>query len=207
VNANFATGFVIVFLIIGGLELFDRTSFALIAYSSRAHSLASWVGASAAFTVTSALAVSVGAALIDALGPSRIGLVRIAGGIFLIGYAAWVFFHPEDESTIRRRDEVRSALLAAFATILLLEIGDDTMIFEIIFVANWGWLIVFVAGTLALVTLAAWNVFLGRTLGRRISPQLLNRIVVVVLTIVGALTILYGLEPTVFPSLGLAAVG
>jgi putative Ca2+/H+ antiporter (TMEM165/GDT1 family) len=207
VNANFASGFVIVFLIIGGLELFDRTSFALIAYSSRAHSLASWVGASAAFTVTSALAVSVGAALIDALGPSRIGLVRIAGGIFLIGYAAWVFFHPEDESTIRRRDEVRSALLAAFATILLLEIGDDTMIFEIIFVANWGWLIVFVAGTLALVTLAAWNVFLGRTLGRRISPQLLNRIVVVVLTIVGALTILYGLEPTVFPSLGLAAVG
>lgn len=204
-SAGFATGFVLVFLIIGGLEIFDRTSFALIAYASRAHAVASWAGAAIAFVATTALAVSVGAALISALGSSRIGLVRVAGGVFLLGYAAWVYFHPEDDAAVPRRDEVRSALLAAFATIFLLELGDDTMIFEIIFVANWGWLIVFLAGSLALATVAAWNVFLGRTLGSRISPRLLNRIVVVVLTIVGALTILYGLDPSAFPTLGLAA--
>jgi putative Ca2+/H+ antiporter (TMEM165/GDT1 family) len=204
VSASFATGFLIVFAVIGGLELADRTCFALIAYASRAHAFASWAGASLAFVASSALAVSVGAALLAALGPSRIGLVRVGGGVFLIGYAAWVYFHPDEEEAVDRRQDVRSALLAAFATIFLLELGDDTMIFEIVFVTTWGWLIVFVAGAAALVTVAAWNVQLGRALGRRVSPQLLHRIVVVVLVVVGALTILYGLAPNVFPSLNLA---
>ena len=34
------------------------------------------------------------------------------------------------------------------------------------------------------------------------APRLLHRIVVIVLTLVGALTILYGLAPGAFPSLG-----
>ncbi len=198
-----ATGLAFVFLVIGGLELFDRTSFALLAFASRAHAFASWAGAAIAFVLTSALAVSVGAALLAALGPGRIDLVRIAGGAFLIAYAGWVYFHPEDESSIRRRDEFRSAFVGAFATILLLELGDDTMIFEIVFVANWGWLVVFVAGSLALICVAAWNVHLGRTLGTRLSPRTLNRIVAGVLAAVGALTILYGAAPGAFPALAL----
>jgi Ca2+/H+ antiporter, TMEM165/GDT1 family len=199
-----ATGFVLVFLVIAGLEVFDRTTFALIAIASRAHALASWAGASAAFVLSSALAVSVGAALVTGLGVERIGLVRVAGGLFLIGYAAWVYFHPEEEESPHLRGDLRSAFFAAFLTIFLLELGDDTMIFEVVFVANWGWLVVFIAGALALIAVSAWNVHLGRTIGARISPRLLNRITVVVLAIVGALTIGYGLAPSAFPTLGLA---
>jgi len=203
VNLGASTDFAIVFLVIGGLELFDRTSFALIAFASRAHALASWAGAATAFIASSALAVSVGAALLSALGPGRVGWVRVGGGAFLLGYAAWVYFHPSEESTLARREEVRSVLVAAFATIFLLEMGDDTMIFEIVFVANFGWLVVFLAGASALVVVAAWNVHLGRTLGARISPRLLNRIVVAILAAVGILTILYGLAPAAFPTLAL----
>lgn len=199
-----ATGFVLVFLIIGGLELFDRTSFTLIAFASRAHALASWAGAAIAFLATSALSVTVGAALVSALGPGNLGLVRIGGGLFLVGYAVWVYFHLEEEEAPHMRENVRSALLAAALTIFLLELGDDTMIFEILFVANWGWLTVFLAGSAALVTVAAWNVYLGRTIGTRISARLLNRVVVAVLLVVGALTILYGLTPGAFPALGVA---
>jgi len=200
-----ATGFVIVFGVIAGLELFDRTSFALIAIATRAHAFASWAGASAAFVLTSALAVSVGTALVAGLGTGRIGLIRVVGGLFLIGYAAWVYFHPEEEESPHLRGDVRSAFFAAFLTIFLLELGDTTMIFEIVFVANWGWLVVFVAGSLALGAVAAWSVHLGRTVGARVPPRLLNRITVVVLVAVGALTILYGLAPSAFPALGLAA--
>jgi len=200
-----ATGFVLVFVVIGGLELFDRTSFALIAIASRAHAFASWAGAAAAFFLSSALAVSVGSALVVGLGPGRIGLIRVAGGLFLIGYAGWVYFHPEEEESPHLRGDLRSAFIAAFLTIFLLELGDTTMIFEIVFVANWGWLVVLVAGSLALAVVAAWDVHLGRTIGARVSPRLLNRITVVVLTIVGALTIVYGLAPSAFPTLGLAA--
>jgi Ca2+/H+ antiporter, TMEM165/GDT1 family len=199
------TGFAIVFAVIGGLEVADRTSFALIALATRAHAFASWAGASAAFLLSTGLAVTVGAALVVGLGPGRIGLVRVAGGVFLIGYAAWVYFHPEEEVSPNVRLDLRSAFLAAFLTIFLLELGDTTMIFEIVFVANWGWFIVFLAGSLALVTVAAWNVHLGRTLAGRVSPRLLNRIFVVVLTIVGAVTIAYGLAPSAFPTIGLAA--
>jgi Ca2+/H+ antiporter, TMEM165/GDT1 family len=100
---------------------------------------------------------------------------------------------------------VRSALAGAFLTIFLLELGDDTMIFEIVFVANWGWLIVFLAGAAALIVVALWNVHVGKAIGTRLSPKSLNRIVVAVLTVVGALTVLYGLYPGAFPALSLPA--
>jgi Ca2+/H+ antiporter, TMEM165/GDT1 family len=201
VDLGVATGFAVVFLVIGGLEIFDRTSFALIAIATRAHAFASWAGAAVAFVLTSALSVTVGAVLVDALGPGRIGLVRVGGGLFLIGYAAWVYFHVEEVTSPHLREDLRSALVAAFLTILLLEIGDTTMIFEIVFVADYGWLTVFVAGSAALVTVAAWNTHLGRTIGARVPPRILNRVVVVALVIVGAVTIAYGLVPNAFPTL------
>lgn len=199
-----ATGFVVVFLVIGGLEFFDRTAFALIALASRAHAFASWAGAAVAFVVTTALSVSVGAALVDAIGPSRLGLIRVAGGVFLLGYAGWVYFHPGLEESPHLREDVRSALTTAFLTIFLLEMGDVTMIFEIVFVTDWGWFTVLIGGAAALVTIAAWNVHLGRVIGARVAPRLLNRIVVLVLSVVGVFTIAYGLVPAAFPTLGLA---
>ncbi|HYB77462.1 MAG TPA: TMEM165/GDT1 family protein [Thermoplasmata archaeon] len=196
-------GFAVVFAVIGFLEVFDRTSFALIALAARSHPFRSWVGGASAFVLTSTLSVTVGSALSDVLGPSRIGLLRVAGGAFLIAYAAWLYFHPESEEAGREPRTPHTALVTAFVTIFLLELGDTTMIFQIIFVADFGWLIVLVAGALALVTVAAWDCYLGAHLGTRVEPKLLHRVVVAVLTIVGAVTIAYGLAPSAFPTLGL----
>jgi len=201
VDLGSATGFVVVFLVIGGLELFDRTSFATVALASRSHGRATWAGAATAFLLTSVVAVTVGVALVAALGPGHLEWLRVGGGSFLIVYAGWVYFHPEEEESPHLREDVRSAFVAAFATIALLEIGDSTMIFMIVFVPTWGWLVVLVAGALALICVASWNVWLGQKLGARLKPRTLNRVVVVVLTIVGVLTILYGLAPGSFPSL------
>ncbi len=201
-DLGIATGFAVVFLVIGGLEIFDRTSFATIALAARHHGVGTWGGAASAFVFTSVLSVTVGVALIAALGPGNIGLVRVGGGVFLIGYAVWVLFHPEEEEAPHVREGARSAFVAAFVTIALLELGDTTMIFMILFVPDWGWLVVLAAGSAALVLVAAWNVLIGQRIGRRIPPRLLHRVVVVVLTIVGALTIAYGLAPGAFPSLG-----
>ena len=200
-GVEFAAGVGAVFVVIGVLELFDRTSFALIALSSRAHALASWAGASTAFAAVTAIAVSIGALLTSALGPARLGWLRVAGGLFLIGYAAWLYVHPESEETPYLRDDRRSSFVAALATIFVLELGDTTMIFEVVFVATWGWLVVLVGGASALVVVAAWNVFLGRQLGARVRPRLLARVVIVVLLVVGAVTVAYGLAPGAFPAL------
>ncbi|HYB77068.1 MAG TPA: TMEM165/GDT1 family protein [Thermoplasmata archaeon] len=196
-------GFAVVFVVIAVLEVFDRTSFALIALAARSHPFQSWVGAATAFVATSAVSVTVGSALSDVLGPGRIGLLRVAGGVFLIGYALWLYFHPESEDPNRLTRTPRTALLTALVTIFLLELGDTTMIFQIVFVSDFGWLIVFVAGALALIMVSAWNCFLGSRLATRLDPHLLHRVVVVVLVIVGALTIAYGLAPSAFPTLGL----
>lgn len=193
-------GFVVVFLVIGGLELFDRTSFALIALAARAPALGTWAGGTAAFVATTVLSVALGAGLSAVFGPERVGLLRVAGGTFLIGYALWLYFRTEKEETAIAAT-ARTAFVGAFATILLLELGDTTMIFEVVFVANFGWLVVLLAGALSLAVVGAWDVWLGRRLGARVSPARLKRVVVVVLTLVGAFTILYGLAPGLFPSL------
>ncbi len=195
-------GFVVVLLVIGGLELLDRTSFALIALAARSHPFGTWAGGSAAFVVTTLLSVGLGAGLSTLFGPDRIGYLRVAGGAFLIGYALWIYFRHEPEVKAAAI-ATRTAFAAAFTTILLLELGDTTMIFEIVFVANFGALVVLAAGSLGLVAVAAWDVWLGQRLGTRVSPERLEKVVVIVLVLVGAFTILYGLEPGLFPSLGL----
>ncbi|MGP8073029.1 MAG: TMEM165/GDT1 family protein [Thermoplasmata archaeon] len=201
-----ATGFVFVFAIVGFFELFDRTSFALIALATRARPFPTWVGAALAFVGTTAIAVTVGVGFEALLGPSHVGWLRVAGGSVLLVYAAWVYFHPEAEGEVHPGPP-GSALIIAFTTIFLLELGDTTMVFEIVFVANWGWLVVLLAGALALVIVAAWDVAIGNRLGLRIRPETLRRVVVVVLTIVGVVTIAYGLAPSAFPVLGFAATG
>jgi len=203
VDPGWLAGFALVFVIIAVLEVFDRTSFALIALAARSHPFQTWVGGAIAFVLTTVISVTVGSVLSDLLGPSRIGYLRVAGGLFLIGYAAWLYYHPESDDPNRLPRTPRTALIASLVTVFLLELGDTTMIFEIVFVSDFGWLIVLVAGTLGLVVVAAWDSFLGSRLGERLEPRLLHRVVVAVLVIVGAVTIAYGLVPAAFPSLAL----
>jgi Ca2+/H+ antiporter, TMEM165/GDT1 family len=205
VAASFLDGFVLVFAVIGGLELIDRTSLTLIAMASRGHPGATWLGGAIAFVLTTGIAVTIGAALAAVLGPGRIGLLRAGGGAFLIGYAIWLYLGPEEEPEIARH--ARSALYAALLTIFLLELGDTTMIFEIVFVSSVGPWVVFAAGASALVAVAAWDVKLGERLGAKLPARQLNRVVVAVLLVVGALTIAYGLDPGLFASFPALASG
>ena len=194
-------GLAVVFAVVGGLELVDRTSFALIALAARSRALGTWAGGAAAFVATTVLAVLLGAGLSGVLGPEHIGLLRVGGGAFLIVYAHWTLRRPVEEDVPAPPVSARTALVAAFTTIFLLELGDTTMIFEVVFVANFGWAVVLVAGAAALVLVAAWDVWLGRRLAVRLAPASLTRVVAAVLIVVGAATIAYGLFPAAFPAL------
>jgi putative Ca2+/H+ antiporter (TMEM165/GDT1 family) len=196
--ADPASVFVLVFAVIAGTELLDRTNFALIGFSSRQSARSAWLGAAGAYLVTTILAVLVGTAILAALH-GQIVYLRLGGGVFLLGYAAYLALVPESQ---RRPPSGRSALTAAFLLILLLELGDTTMILTIVLVGTFGDpLIVGVAAALALFTVAAVACLIGSRLGARIEPQHLDRIVIIILTIVGIVTILYALFPGSFPSL------
>ena len=204
-DLGFLSGFLIVFGVVLGFELVDRTNFATMALASRHHAVGTWAGASLAFVGSTAIAVSVGATLVALLGPGRIGLVRAAAGSFLIGYALWIWYRGPQSAT-EGATSARTAFAAALLTVFLLELGDTTMIVEILFVTDWGWLVVLIAGALALITAAAWAAWLGNRLGARIEPEQLHRIVVAILLVVGALTIAYGLAPGTFNFLTLSTL-
>ena len=193
-------GFAVVLAVVGGLELVDRTSFALIGLSARLRPLGAWLGGASAFVATTVLAVVVGSALEGVLGPSRLGALRFAGGVFLIGYAAWTLLGPAENEPATRPD-LRGAFVAAFVTIFLLELGDTTMIFEVVFVPTFGWATVLAGGAIGLVTVAAWDVWLGGRLGVRLSPAMVRKVVAAILFVVGVLTALYGLAPATFSAL------
>jgi putative Ca2+/H+ antiporter (TMEM165/GDT1 family) len=198
VSANLLLDFGLVFAVIGGTELLDRTNFALIGFAARRPPFHAWIGAAAAFAVTSALAVAIGTALVVVLAPEIIYL-RVAGGIFLIAFASYLYFVPE---TDRRVPTARSTLAAAFLLIFLLELGDTTMILLILFVVTVNPLLVFAAGASALALVAASACLIGSRLGARVEPRLLERVVVVLLLIVGIVTILYALFPAWFAGIG-----
>lgn len=194
-------GFIVVFAIIGGLELVDRTNFSLIALAARQSPRATWAGGALAFVLTTVISVTIGAAFVAAVGPSGIAYLRVGGGAFLIAYALWLWLHTEDVAAPAIRS-ARSAVVLAFSTTFLLELGDTSMIFQIVFVTTYGWLIVLLAGASALVAVAALATFLGGRFGARLDPKTLKGIVVGVLLVVGAVTIAYGLAPGAFAWLG-----
>ncbi|MCI4370944.1 MAG: TMEM165/GDT1 family protein [Thermoplasmata archaeon] len=189
--------FALVFAVIGGLEFLDRTNFALIGLAAKLPPRSVWAGAATAFVLTTVLAVLIGAALIAALG-GHIVYLRLGGGLFLLAYAGYLVVVPEAD---RRPPEGRSAFATALVLILLLELGDTTMIFTILFVASVGnLLLVGLAAATALIAVAATASIIGSRLGARVEPKLLERAVIVILAVAGLVTILYALAPGWFPS-------
>ncbi|MCI4370087.1 MAG: TMEM165/GDT1 family protein [Thermoplasmata archaeon] len=195
--ADLLAEFVLVFAVVGGLELLDRTNFALIGLAARQDPRSTWAGAASAFVVTTLLAVAIGTALLAALG-GHVVYLRLGGGFFLLGYAAYLVIVPEAN---RRPPQGRSAFATAFLLILLLEIGDTTMIFTILFVGTTqNPVLVAVAAALALAGVAATASLIGSRLGARVEPKVLERVVVAILAVAGVVTIVFALMPGWFPA-------
>ncbi len=193
--------FLLVYATVAGFEFGDRTNFALISLAAREPPAPVWLGAAGAFLTTTGLAVVIGEVAIVLLAP-ELWIVRLAGGLLLIAYAIFLLRSPEGPSVARAG---RSALATAFLLILLLELGDTTMLLTINFAAAYdNALLVGAAAALALLSVAATACLLGPRIGARIEPRALSRVVAGVLTVVGALTILYALDPGAFSSLGAA---
>ncbi|MCI4349303.1 MAG: TMEM165/GDT1 family protein [Thermoplasmata archaeon] len=188
--------FLLVFGVVALLEFFDRTTFAVIGLATRQPFRPTWLGAAAAFVLTSALAVIVGTTILVALHGS-FRYFQIGGGALLLAYAGYLWFFEGKE---RPLPSGRSAFATAFATILLLELGDATMIVIVLFAGSLAQpLAVFVGGSAALLTVATVTASLGGWLGARVPPKVLDRAVIVVMLLVGALTILFALEPGLLP--------
>ncbi len=190
--------FAVVFGTIAFFEFLDRTNFALLSFAAREPPFLAWVGATTAFGLTTLLSVAVGTVVVDALRP-ELYLVRLAGGLLLVGYAVYLLVHHDEEKPVTTG---RNALTTAFLMIFLLELGDTTMILTINFVATYtDPVLVGLAAFLGLAFVAGTACVLGPRVGARVEPKQLELAVIAVLAIVGMVTILYAVDPGAFPSL------
>lgn len=191
--------FAVVFAVIGGTEFLDRTNFALIGLATKHPPFRLWQGAAAAFVATTVIAIAAGGVFLAAVGP-HIFYLRLGGGLFLLGYATYLVLVPEADRPVAG---ATSAFRAGFLTILLLELGDTTMILVVLFVGTFpgAYLPIALAAALALVLVAASACFLGGRIARRVDPERLERYVIVVLFLVAGVTIAYAVDPSLLPPL------
>ena len=153
------------------LELPDKTMIATIVMSTRARPLSIAIGASAGFIVQMALAVLAGGLL--TLLPGRVKDV-IVGILFLVG-AAYLLLVSEktaEEEGEREAERERSGtrwreVSTAFSVIFIGEFGDLTQIQAANLSAKTHQpLEVFVASSLAMITIAFLGAYGGRFLQR-----------------------------------------
>ncbi len=175
-------------------ELPDKTMFASLLLSSRGRPLAVWVGASLAFVVHVAIAVTIGVGLFHIL-PHRVVDVVVAA-LFAVG-AVLAFSENEAEDEASAAEIADGAALrvhrtvgTAFVVIFVAEWGDLTQVLTANLAARYhSPFSVALGATLALWSVAAIAAFSGSTLVRVLPGRLLRRATGVVCSILAVVAL------------------
>lgn len=162
----FLTAFALVFL----AELPDKTALTVVLLASRNPALPVLLGAWTAFAAQGLIAVALGSALAQfppAVVRGTAALVFAVFGVLLLVREE----KPEEKEGMPGRPFV-----ASFVLVFLAEFGDATQLASAALVARLGAPVqVFLGATLALCTVAALAVTVGRTLGPRLPARALRR--------------------------------
>jgi putative Ca2+/H+ antiporter (TMEM165/GDT1 family) len=178
------------------VELTDKDALLLLTLATRVKPWTAFASGAAAFTITSAIIVSAGYILIRVI---PVFWVRVAGGLVMIGYGLWEYFHKEGEAEEERKLMERTAHMSdwsiffgALSLLIVLDLaGDSTEVLTIVYVAKFAnALLVFLGAVLALVSASALETFLGGKLGKVISTSKVKRLSLIVFVIIGTVVLL-----------------
>ena len=192
--SEFATVLVTIFI----AELTDKDALLLLALATKMRPRAAFAAGSTAFTITSAIIVTIGYFLTRIV---PIFWIRLAGGVFMIVYALWDFSRSgmkaerEEEKRLLKQTAKKSAMsvfLGAVSLLIFLDLaGDATEIVTIVFVARYSnALLVFLGAVTALVAASALETVLGGRLKKFLSPKRLRYFSLIVFLIIGSIIIL-----------------
>ncbi len=162
-------------------ELPDKTMFASLVLATKGRPLQVWIGATGAFVVHVAIAVSLGAVLFHLL-PHQ-ALDSVVAALFLLGAVyAWHESNEAGEERSLRQPGSANVVLTAFVVIFLAEWGDLTQILTANLAARYhDPLGVGVGSLLALCCVAAIAVTGGQRLTRLVPISTVRRVTAVVL--------------------------
>ena len=173
-------------------ELTDKDALLLLTLATKIKPWTAFAAGSAAFTITSAIIVSVGYFLIQIV---PIFWVRLVGGFVMISFAIVQYLRrggdEKDEKKLLSRTLKKSSwsiFLGAVSLLILLDLaGDATEVLTIVYVARFSnALLVFLGAVTALVSASALETILGRKLGKILSAARLRILSLVVFLVIGS---------------------
>jgi len=190
--------FITVLVTIFIAELTDKDALLLLALATKMKPWTAFAAGSTAFTITSAIIVTIGYFLTK-IAP--IFWIRLAGGGVMIGYAIWDYsrnggeVEREEEKQLLNQTKKKTAwsvFLGAVSLLILLDLaGDATEVITIVFVARFSnTLLVFLGAVAALVAASALETVLGGRLAKILSPKRLRVFSLIVFLIIGSVIIL-----------------
>jgi putative Ca2+/H+ antiporter (TMEM165/GDT1 family) len=177
--------FLSIFAVIFVAELPDKTALSALVLATRHRALPVLLGAAAALTIQSAVAIAAGSLL--SLLPPR--TVHIGSGVLFLVSAIVMWVRHEDEVAAKDsggQARFGQALWMSFSMVFLAEWGDLTQIATAGFAARTGKpLIVFCAATTALWAVSGLAVLIGNRAGRMLNPKLTKRVAAVLFALIG----------------------
>jgi putative Ca2+/H+ antiporter (TMEM165/GDT1 family) len=197
-----SAGFIESFLTIAGtifiVELTDKDALFLLSLATTKSWRLVFAAGSVAFTITSAIIVLVGSALVAYV---PVLWIKLVGGGIMLAYALWTFVRGLNaESNIEREEErllkrggkrKLYAFLVIVLSLAMLDLaGDATELVTVLFVAQYrDVVLVFVGAVVALVAASGLEAILGNSLGRLLSARRARYVSTAVLLIIGTVII------------------
>ena len=176
-------------------ELTDKDALLLLTLATRIKSRTAFAAGAIAFTITSAIIVSVGYFLIRVV---PIFWVKLVGGLVMIGFGIWGYIRKDSDDkeekrllSRTRKNSEWSVFLGAISLLILLDLaGDATEVLTIVYVAKFSnALLVFLGAVLALVLASAVETVLGQKLGKILSVKNIKLLSLVVFLVIGTLIV------------------
>lgn len=196
---------IVIFGVVAALQLPGKSNFGVITLSTRHPYRDVFIGASLGLAAATVVSVSLGFGAETFLAPYLLW-VKVVGGIVLIGFGAREILrvpapvHEPGEGTPAVAHTARQVRTVALGLAFLLEMGDNTQILAILFVASTGNVVlVFVAATTALITITALSSRGAGYLRKHVSEERLRVVLGGLLIMVGFLTILFSFFPSLLP--------
>jgi Ca2+/H+ antiporter, TMEM165/GDT1 family len=196
---------IVVFAVVAVLQLPGKSNFGVITLATRHPYRDVFVGASIGLAAATGVSVTLGYGAETVLAPYLLW-VKIAGGLVLVAFGVREILrvpapvHEPGEGTPAVAHTARQVRTVALGLAFLLEMGDNTQILAIVFVASTGnVLLVFVAATAALVMITALSSRGARYLQEHVPEERLRDVLGGLLIAVGLLTILFTALPSLLP--------
>jgi len=204
-SANLLVEGFVVFAVVAVLQLPGKSNFGVITLATRHPHRDVFIGASIGLGAATLVSVTLGYGAETVLGPYLLW-VKIAGGLILVTFGVREILrvpgpvHEPGEGTPAVAHTTRQVRTVALGLAFLLEMGDNTQILTIVFVASTGNVVlVFVAATAALVMITAFSSRGARYLQEHVPEERLRDILGGLLIAVGLLTILFTVLPSLLP--------